>query len=540
MTANFSAKPGIALNSIYLTCIILFASGITYNHIQLISHEYPLDYNEGGMLVITSTLEQGESPYSLQSQPARISVYPILYNSLVAQFSRAFGATLELHRAVAAIFIFACCATCFYLCRKESVAITESFTAAALLYAGLLHYSTPIASPNSLGLFLFLSAITIPWVYGFSKRSLGTAIVLGILAFYTKQYFIACLGYVALYLFIAESKKRAVFFGLTALATFIVVMIFVFYISPYYFDDTFFAVQSAAKFTSSYEHLITQLKEYALIYLPLLIVLVAWLVKKCCSRLFLSTQHGENLPRKNLVNFFDIDAPLLLLKPNYIWMCCACSMFIISLSLGKSLGNYLTYFFQLISPFLLVGIFALISDMPKWRWPIKILIVFALYNNYTMLPTDFSVEENNWQIIRQEIAEADDLYASTLVLQETLEKNAPIYLNGHTRYFPFGEDKPARFMKSDEEKRVSVIWERHIELIQTKIKTQAFDVLLIDQYMVFPSSSQNSAADTKALLEANYKRTADLILPLASRRGAGSFNVQIWKPILATSDESKQ
>ena len=156
MTANYLAKLGIALNSIYLACIILFAVGITYNHIQLISHDYPLDYNEGGMLAITSTIEQGGNPYSLQSQPARISVYPILYNLLVAPLSQAFGATLELHRLVAGLFILASCAILFYVCRKESAARTESFAAATLLYAGLLYYSTPIASPNSLGLFLFL------------------------------------------------------------------------------------------------------------------------------------------------------------------------------------------------------------------------------------------------------------------------------------------------------------------------------------------------------------------------------------------------
>ena len=50
MTANYSANLGIALNNIYLTCIILFAVGITYNHIQLMSHKYSLDYYEGGML----------------------------------------------------------------------------------------------------------------------------------------------------------------------------------------------------------------------------------------------------------------------------------------------------------------------------------------------------------------------------------------------------------------------------------------------------------------------------------------------------------
>ena len=540
MTENYSAKLGITLNSIYLACIILFAVGITYNHIQLISHDYPLDYNEGGMLAITSTIEQGGNPYSLQSQPARISVYPILYNILLAPLSHAFGATLELHRLVAGLFILACCAICFYLCRKESVAGTESFTAAALLYAGLLHYSTPIASPNSLGLFLFLSAITIPWVYGFSKRSLCAAIILGILAFYTKQYFIACLGYVAFYLFIAESKKRAVSFGLAVLAIFIALMIFVSYIPPYYFDDTFFAVKSGAKLASSYTHLVTQLRGYTLIYLPLLVFLAAWLVKKCYLRIFSSAPYGQNIQKEKFVNFFDFDAPLLLRRPNYIWFCCACSMFIIVLSLGKNAGNYLTYFFQLISPFLLVGIFALISRMPAWRWPIKILIVFALYNNYAMLPTDFSVNEKSWQIIQQEIAEADDMYASTIVLQEVIKKDLPIYLNGHTRYFPFGKDKPAFFVKTDQKKRVSEIWDNHIELIQTKIKNQEFDLLLIDPYMMFPSTSQNPVADTQTLLRAHYKRTADVPLLLANRSGGGKFNVQIWKPIPDIPDETKQ
>ena len=506
MTENYSAKLGITLNSIYLACIILFAVGITYNHIQLISHDYPLDYNEGGMLAITATVEQGGSPYSLQSQPARMSVYPLLYNILVAPLSRVFGATLELHRLVAALFILACCAIIFYVCRKELVARTESFAAATLLYAGLLYYSTPIASPNSLGLFLFLSAIIIPWVYGFSKSSLCTAIILGILAFYTKQYFIACLGYIALYLFLAESKKRAMAFGLAALAAFIVAMIFVSYTSPYYFDNTFFAVQSVSKLASSYAHLITQFREYTLTYLPLLVILAAWSVQKCYSRIFSSTQQVQNLQEKKLVSFADMDAPLLLQKPNYIWICCTCSILIIVASLGRNVANHLTYFFQLISPFLLAGIFALISDMPKWLWPTRILIVLALYNSYAMLPKDFSVEEKNWQIVRQEIAEADDLYASTLVLQEIMKSGSPVYLNGHTRYFPFAKNKPASFVKSDEKNRVPEIWERYIELIQTKIKNQAFDVLLIDQYMAFPSSSQNSVTDTKTLLEANYKK----------------------------------
>ena len=247
MTKNLPIKLGIAINSLYLICVISFVIAIAHNHAKLISHEFPLDYNEAGMLVITSTIAHGGNPYSLESQPSQMSVYPPLYNIFVAPLSRVFGNTLELHRIFSGLFIMACAALCFYLCRRDSGARAESFIAAALVYAGLLFYSTPIASPNGLGLFLFLAAITVPWVNGFSTRSLAVTIVLGILAFYTKQYFIACLGYVALYLFLAESKKHAICFGLAALAAFIVVLALVCYTSPYYLEDTFFAVQSGSK-----------------------------------------------------------------------------------------------------------------------------------------------------------------------------------------------------------------------------------------------------------------------------------------------------
>lgn len=156
-------------------------------------------------------------------------------------------------------------------------------------------------------------------------------------------------------------------FSLAALATFTTAMVFVSYISPFYFDDTFFTIKSGEKLTFSYEYLVTQWREYILIYLPLVTILAAFLAHRCYLQIFLSVTHRQDLLRKNLVRFFDIDAPSLLLNPNYIWIFGACSTLIISLSLGKHLGNYLFYFFQLISPFLLVGVFALISGMPKWQ-----------------------------------------------------------------------------------------------------------------------------------------------------------------------------
>ncbi len=540
MSTSLPTKLSVAFNSLFLLCVATFVIRVAYIHVELISHAYPLDYNETAMLVFTSTIVDGGNPFSLESQPSRMSLYPVLYNILVAPLSAFFGNSLELHRIVAGLFILACSALCFYLCRRESGTRTDSFIAAALFYAALLFYSTPIASPNSVGLFLFLCAITVPWVYGFSTRSLFVTILLGILAFYTKQYFIACLGYVALYLFIAQSKKRAICFGFAAFSAFIVILVLVSYTSPYYLEDTFFAVQSSAELVSSDGQVLTQFWEFTKIYLPLLLILSLAIIHSFNSRKEVIAKYVQSSKREKFIDLFDPDKPLLLRKPNYIWVCFGCSVIIIVLVLGRNHGNHLTYLFQLMSPFLLVGIFAKISDMRKWRWPIRILIVFALYNSYSILTTDFSVEEKGWQIIRQEIANADDIYASTLVLKEVMEKGAPVYQNGHTRYFIFGKDMPSFLAKSDPEKTVPEIWERHVQFIQNKIKNQEFDLLLIDQWMPLPISTNDSSIDTKMLLKNHYKRTANISLPLANRLGGGNHTVQVWKPIPAALDTDKK
>ncbi|MFT4520391.1 MAG: hypothetical protein ACI9JM_002794 [Halioglobus sp.] len=534
MTPNPPTKLGMAINGLFMICIACFVIAIAHNHFNLISHGFPLDYNEGGMLVTTSAIAQWVNPYSLESQPSLISLYPVFYNILVAPLTHVFGNTFELHRAVSGLFILGCCALCYFLCRRDSAGRTESFLAAAILYAGLLYYSTPVASPNALGLFLFLSAITVPWVNGFSTRSLAVSIALGVLAFYTKQYFVACLGYVALYMFLGESKKRAIYFGFASLAVFIPVLVLVQYTSPYYLEDTFFAVQSSAKFAASEEKVVEQLKELSQIYFPLLVILIVGIAHRWRS---ISLRKGlleKNSQKIGYVNLFDFGQPLFLRKPNYIWVCCACSLIIFVLVLGKNRGNHMTYLFQLVSPFLLVAIFSLMSGMPRWRWPFSILIVFAFYNNYAMLPADFHVKEKNWQKIRKEISKADDVYASTLVIKEVIDKGDPIYISGGTRYFSFGNDKPAFFDKTNPENAVPEVWERYVENLHRKIRNQEFDLLLIDNWMPLPNLKKGSGVDTETLLKEHYRKAANMKLPLMKRLGGGGFRLQIWRPIPAT------
>ena len=536
MATTLQTKLGAIINSIYLVCVISFVIALAYVHVQLITHEYPLDYNEGGMLVTTQTIMEWANPYSLESQPSRISLYPVFYNILVAPLASIFGNTFELHRAISGLFILASCALCFYFCRRESVARSESFIAALLLYAALLFYSTPVASPNALGLLLFLAAIIIPWVHGFSARSLCVTIVLGILAFYTKQYFVACLGYVALYVFLTVSKKRAIYFGVAALSTFIAALVVVFYTSPYYLEDTLFAVQSSAKLATADEMVIKQLKEFVQIYLPVLVIFSVAVIYKIGFTARSSTQSMPGSRKESLVDILSFNKPLLQHKPNYSWFCCVCSLIIFVLVLGKNRGNHMTYLFQLVSPFFLIGVFALSSGMPKWRWPFRVLVLFALYKGYAMLPSDFSVEEASWIKLREEVSQAGDVYGSTLVLQEIIEKGAPIYLSGGSRYFLFGTFKPSFLVKSKPEHTIPEVWERYVKLIQTKIKKQEFDLLVIDHWMRLPTSKpsltliQTAESETLALLKVHYTETDTMMLPLADRLGGGKFRVHLWKP----------
>jgi hypothetical protein len=107
---NLGVKSAGIINCVYLTLCALFLIALLHNHYQLINYKLPLDYNEAAMLTITETILDGDSPHSLKSQPSRISLYPVLYNYLVAPISVVFGNTLPLHRTLAGVFIFASCA----------------------------------------------------------------------------------------------------------------------------------------------------------------------------------------------------------------------------------------------------------------------------------------------------------------------------------------------------------------------------------------------------------------------------------------------
>lgn len=520
-------------------------------HSQIVSHPVPLDLNEAAFPTVTATIASGESPYSFKNQPARMSLYPVLYNIVVVPFSLTFGNSLELHRAINGVFILACCLLLCLVTKNAGGSILDSIAASAIFYAGLLFNSTPIASANGIGLLLFLTSIFIPWRYHFSNRSLLTALILGILAFYTKQYFVACLGYVALYLFIAVSKKKAIVFGLFSLLLFIASLVVVNYFSPYYADNTIFAIKAAGSLVISNQNTWPQLLEFGRVYLTLLGIagILAFHKIRALGKIGrVDSKSGADKEPHKLVNLTDINAPLMSQTPDYLWVCFACSLVVVLFSLGRNPGNYMTYLFQLMSPFLLAGIFSRISHLPTLKWLTPLLAIMAFYSSYAMLSRDFSVDEKNWNRLRHLLSEAKEVYAPTALVFEIMQNGGEVYQNGHTSYFPFAQSKPIFFAKENPEDSIAEIWKNYVRVINQKVSDQEFDLIILDQWTQLPAafsmpdpSSFNieilqSAMITQSLLansqlKNNYRRSEVINLSLTSRPGGGVLRMSVWEPL---------
>jgi hypothetical protein len=509
--------------------VVLFF--LCFVHLSLINYDTPLDYNEAAMTTVTATIISNENPHSYQNQPSRTSVYPLLYNIAIAPTALVFGNSLGLHRVISAIFVILSCYLCFIALRKNNVTASHSWAATSIIYAALLYYSTPIAGPNSLGVLFFLGVTLLPWLDKFSDRSIIIASLLGILAFYTKQYFVAGLGFLYLYLFLYVSYKKSVIYGFCTAILLIASVFAVHYASPYYFDMTFFAVKNATLIVSSYKRLAEQLFFFLCIYSPLwaALILVFFKNQQYINKVFSSkkidavkyeTRHGGGV------------LPLKFPIIDYFWFCFICSTLVIVVSLGKNLGNYMSYLFQLMSPFFILATFSTVKNSGLRNSVLVPITIATLFFSASILPRDFNTDNSNWEALEKLVIDNEHIYASPLALDIMRKNNKIIYQNGHTRYFGFADWKHEFFKQQTKFPSINDIWESYVTTLYTDLEKKKFDVLILDPFTnmpnSFPFSPIKREISGKELLLEHYQISTKIKVSLGNRRGAGSYVLSIW------------
>lgn len=529
-----ASMPARVVTVVYLFAAAVLLGALAYNHYQVLHYPYPLDYNEAAVPTVTATLVEGGNPFALENQPARTSVYPIMINLVVAPLTLVFGNTIFLHRLVSLLLIAASSLLVGAILFRQTRSIAASFVATVFAYAGFIYYSTPIAGPNGLSLLLFLATVALPWLRDFSRGSLAVAIVLGVLAFYTKQYFMAGLGYVALYLFLARSKKAGVLFGLAFTAALLASIPVAMVLTPYYFDSTFFPLFPSVAEIGSADVMTRQVREYSAFVYPFYLVLALYLGRHAWSARAARRRGAEDAtPPGNWFNLTDLDAPLLPRGVDYFLVCLLCSVFLFVTVLGTNPGNHLSYLFQLVSPFLVIVVLGLMGRMGRLALVCQLLLLPAMYHAFDMQSRDFSVRHaQNWPQLQRIIDGSDQVFVSNILLERVLASGKEIHQNGHTPYFVFALYKPALFRRDDPAVSVEGIWERYVQRIHGMIRRREFDALLLDVWTPLPGMPPGSdySVSGRELLERYYEKTRKLPVSAAKRPGGGAFGIEVWRP----------
>ncbi len=477
----------------------------------MITYPYPLEFREGAMLVTTDLLVKGRNPFSWDEQPQHTNIYGIVYHLIVYPFAKLFNTGAVVHRSVSAVFIIASCFIIFLVLRRKKVPVYYIFPAVLLLYAFFLFpgTTTPFSGPHSLGLFLFLGSIFIPWLKKYSLMSLVVSVILGILGFYSKAYFVLGLPFLTIYIFLFVSKKKGVLFGATWTGLLFLSILCVKQILECYFANTFFINLNGAQ--NSLSHCLKQFHFFFQKNRELFAVLALGVLIQVISK-FKSLKGFNIIPK---ANFNDFKKPFFDRQVDLNLFCLICSTLLIYFKLGRHGGSWMGYLFQLMTPFFIILVFSsLKKDM--WRFitlpMIGISIITVLSSHLEVNPEE---SLKNWKTVREIVSKYKNIYNSPAIVSLLVEQDKEIYDSGLTECFHLGEAKgsflKSIFLKKD---RVAEKTQEYNQNIYDQIVHKKFDLLLVTKNWFVRAPVEETRKNYK------YLGSIDVIMP---------YFPQVWK-----------
>jgi hypothetical protein len=433
--------------------VLFFVRTFSY-HSAIISLNSPQDYREDTLVLFTKRILDNKPIFTVSTMPAYVNNYGALYSYLVASVARFVGVSYSLHRLITAVLLFICFVYLYKIARKIEGDWLATFLGILMLY----YYAamSPVENgprPDSLGLLLFFVTVFVPWLGIFSYRSLLISIVASTLAFYTKPYFVLGIIYVGTYLLLSRRVKKALLYAGLWIVLFGLVALLVNRKYDFYFYNTITIPNEGTNYLWWYFKM--QTKDYIVNNLALCITsfvavsatLIAFIKKK-----------------KNAVN-----APL-----TYFVVCLLVSWIIIIGRMGGNAGAYLTYYNQLITPFMFLVAVAF------WRKGRSIVLVALLFISIciSLVKTNFAVDvtainqnRNEWE---QYLNQYTSIFTAPPFAYYAYSRGMPVYDAGEAEYFPqcIPEDGSRQAKIADK------IYAISIKELEKKISNKEFDMLM--------------------------------------------------------------
>jgi len=454
-------------DAVFFVIILVFFIRASFYYYQIIIFPFQLELREGMALLITNAFLNGNNPYAEINQPLLHNQYGFLYSMVLLPFSQYFGPTLFIHRLINFIFILISCIIVFDICYEKGKSFLYSSCALVILYQTFLEQSECLAFPNSMGVCLMLLSIYVPWKTNFTTKSLMFCIIVGILAFFTKIYFIIGSICVAVYLIIFRSRREAIIFSLSLSLITIFAIITVVKFFDFYFEDTILVSYLGGKTSASWRHLVMQVLYFIKLYSGLFIVMTLIIIKK----FQLLNNDIPSLIRGFCSNFKKTRELITNnLRRDYFFRVCFVISCTLMIFLGRNSWAFFSYFAQLILPFMLIVFIDqfsknFISKKIAGLFLIATLIMIAcVYPNNT----DFykSYNKQNFLSLNEIVQTHNTMYNSPSLVSLFLEHKKDITDSGQLEYFKLAKTERAKKIYND-----------YLNDISYKINTNYYDVI---------------------------------------------------------------
>ena len=399
--------------------------------------DYLLEWREFGIMYSTDLLLLGKNPYALELQPVAIGPYGLLYNLAVAPLAWMFGSAPVVHRAVACTFMLLSGACLLWGMRKAEVSLPLALIGTAVFYA---HSATSVeitARPDSMGQFFLLASVAVPMAYGFRTGPLVISGAMALLGFSAKLYFFLGAPFLALYLFLFQSKLKGICYGAGIGICLVALILVMDRLCETYVINTLLLMMGSV--VNSGAHLRINLMRYATTHVGFLVSFF-W-----AYGFVVGSQSGTGQQlRIPAIDLRDVHRPLLDTTVGVPAFMTVCALAVIVAKMGWNTGQAQLYYHQLVTPFLMWWIVATLDRVDLKRWwliltpPIVLNLVllgnFFLFVEYeTPLYVDRSAE---WRALERVIETHNDVLHPSALAYLAAKHHKPIYDTGWHEYFP--------------------------------------------------------------------------------------------------------
>ena len=472
------------------------------------------------MLNTTRALLAGRNPFTLENGPQDSNQYGILYHAVTAPLAFAFGPSLWVHRTMSAVFVLLSLATLAWACRQRGCRWSASLGLTALLYVSLFTQAASfglLARPDSLGLWLMLLSVVVPWHRGFSSRSLAASAGLAMLACLTKTYFVVGFPFVCAYAFLFVSRRRAVeaavlFAALGTLSVVALEMLLPTYASTVFFSTANFA--SGPGYAGGV-YAVRQLARFAIWYAPAGAVGVVWAVGRILD-------HSRS---PALAASRSLGSRWRSLPADPFLFAFVGASAVVYASLGRNRGSYMAYLVHLMLPFLLLYVAEpLAHARPRARRLSQLLIlanVLLLTGRYGR-PVDLNASRPAWIRLTEIVDSSERLFNNAPLVSLLVERRRIVYDSGHSQYFRLGAPRPGilgRILATD-----TGIADRdraYREELARAVEAKAFDDIVV--------TLEGSRLVKETLIRNHYREAErlEVTLPIAAQ----GWTLVVYRPL---------